>query len=70
MNEDENGITPANVTAMTMDRVGRDWQVVIEQGNGNVIKMFELTEMERVQLAFMLGSEPGTYHVSFMDVTR
>lgn len=74
MNEDERGITPANVTAITIDRPGRDWRVIIEQGNGAVIKMFELTEMERVQLGIMLDSEPGTppliEHVGFVDFDR
>jgi hypothetical protein len=74
MNEDERGITPANVTSITVDRPGRDWRVIIEQGNGAVIKMFELTEMERVQLGLMLDSEPGTPpladRVSFVDFWR
>ena len=59
MNEDERGITPPDVTSITIDRPGRDWRVIIEQGNGDVIKMFELTEMERVQLATMICTDPG-----------
>ena len=74
MNEDERGITPADVTAITIDRPGRDWRVIIEQGNGDVIKVLELTEMERIQLGLMLDSEPGkpplTDRVSFVDFTR
>lgn len=80
MNEDERGITPADVTAITVEPLGepgiqsRSWRVVIEQGNGDVIKMFELTEMERIQLAAMLCSEPGTPplldHVGFVDFSR
>jgi hypothetical protein len=74
MNEDERGITPANVTAITIDRPGRDWQVIIEQGNGDVIKMFELTEMERVQLATMICTDPGEPPlidgISFVDFDR
>ena len=39
MNEDERGITPADVTSITVDRPGRDWRVIIEQGNGDVIAL-------------------------------
>jgi len=72
MNEDERGITPADVTAITVEPLaGGDWRVIIEQGNGDVIKMVDLTEMERVQLGLMLDSDPGmpplTGHVSFVD---
>jgi hypothetical protein len=73
VNEDEHGITPPNVTAITIDRPGRDWRVIIEQGNGDVIKMFELTEMERVQLGFMLPLPALADHVGFVgfvDFTR
>ena len=71
MNEDEHGITPANVTAITVDCPGRDYRVIIEQGNGNVIKMLELTDGERVQLAFMLESaQASPLHVSFVDFSR
>ena len=74
MNEDEGGITPANVTSITIDRPGRDWRVIIEQGKGDVIKMFELTEMERIQLGLMLDSDPGKPllmgSVSFVDFDR
>ena len=74
MNEDEWGITPADVTSITVDRPGRDWRVIIEQGNGDVIKLFELTEMERVQLAAMICTDPGTPvvldSVSFVDFGR
>ena len=74
VNEDERGITPAGETSITIDRPGRDWRVIIEQGNGDVIKMFDLTEMERMQLAAMLGTEPlvqpSLNHVSFVDFTR
>ena len=74
MNEDEHGITPPDVTAMTLER--RDeggWLVTIEQGNGDVIKTVELTEMERVQLGLMLSyASPLSYpaHVSFVDLDR
>lgn len=75
MNEDDRGITPPDVTAMTAELLdGGYWRIIIEQGNGDVIKMFELTEMERLQLGFMLGAGPGqppsAEHVSFVDWTR
>ena len=73
MNEDEHGITPADVTAISLDRNGDLWRVVIEQGNGDVVKTLELTEMERIQLALMLGYEPGAVafeHCSFLDPFR
>lgn len=67
MNEDERGITPADVTAITLEKLdGGDWRVVIEQGNGVVVKMFELTDMERIQLAMMLENV-SLAHVSFVD---
>lgn len=73
MNEDEHGITPPEVTAMSIERRGPLWWVIIEQGNGDVIKEIELTELERLQLSAMLGMEPGRpshEHVGFADVTR
>ncbi len=74
MNEDEQGITPPNVTAMTIDRKGGGWWIIIEQGNGDVLKEIELTEMERVQLACLLDfgwkADPGAQHMSFVDYSR
>ncbi len=76
MNEDERGITPAGVTSMTIERDpgnDRGWWVIIEQGNGDLIKDIKLTELERLQLATLLGSEPGkpgADSVSFTDFTR
>ena len=74
MNEDERGITPADVTAITVDRPGRNYRVIIERGNGDRIQMFELTEMERAQLAGMFAADPGSpasvVGVSFMDISR
>lgn len=74
MNEDERGITPPNVTAMTVEAVGGDWRVTIEQGDGDVIKLLDLTEMERVQLASLLdfdyNTTPCAPHLSFVDFTR
>jgi len=72
MNEDEHGITPPNVTAMTMAPCSEGWSVTIEQGNGDVIKTIELTPMERVQLGMMLETDAHTAResVSFVDFTR
>lgn len=72
MNEDERGITPANVTAMTIESRSGEWWVVIEQGNGDVIKEITLTDMERIQLAMMLGEidGPAADRVSFTDYRR
>jgi hypothetical protein len=76
VNEDERGITPADVTAITLEPLdgGKNWRVTIEQGNGDVIKTFDLTEMERIQLGLMLDSDPGkppfVGHVSFLDFSR
>jgi hypothetical protein len=74
VNEDERGITPANSTAITLDRRNGRWWVIIEQGNGDLIKDIELTEMERVQLAAMLCTEPlqppSLTHVGFLDFDR
>lgn len=73
MNEDERGITPPNVTAMTLQAHEAGWEVVIEQGNGDVIKTIGLTSMERVQLACLLEGAPGAgsaVHLKFVDFTR
>lgn len=74
VNEDEHGITPPNETSMTVEPAGDgNWRVTIEQGNGDVIKTLDLTEMERLQLAFMLGDKMGAVaypHCSFTDVFR
>jgi hypothetical protein len=74
MNEDERGITPANVTAVTVAPLdGGGWDVTIEQGNGDVIKTLQLTDWERIQLAFMLaapGIDKNGVHMSFVDLGR
>jgi len=74
VNEDEHGITPPNVTAMTIEPQGGDWLITVEQGNGDVIKQVSLTEMERLQLASLLefdyNTPPCTQHLSFVDFTR
>lgn len=74
VNEDERSITPADVTAITVEPRGTGWLVTVEQGNGAAVKQIELTEMERVQLGCMLDSEPGKpplmASVSFVDFTR
>lgn len=68
MNEDEHGITPANVTSMTLEQDGPGWLVTIEQGNGNVVKTLDLTYMERAQLGMLLDGPME--HVEFVDHTR
>ena len=73
MNEDDRGITPPGVTAITVESRSPGWLVTIEQGNGDVIKTLDLTELERLQLAAMLGFEPGTVRIGsleFVDVSR
>ena len=69
MNEDEHGITPPDVTAMTLEVDGPGWLVTIEQGNGDVIKTLHLTPLERAQLGMML-SGGLVRHVEFADHTR
>lgn len=68
MNEDARGITPANVTSMTVEQDGTIWRVTIEQGNGDVIKTLDLTYMERAQLGMLLDGPMR--HVEFVDHTR
>jgi hypothetical protein len=82
VNEDEHGITPPNVTAMTLEPKDGGWLVTIEQGNGDVIKTLELTDWERAQLACLLdtpavecaaprsSSGGGAVHVEFVDFGR
>ena len=73
MNEDERGITPADVTAISIQLTDNLWWVIIEQGNGDVIKEIKLTELEPLQLSAMLGPLPGAVvldSVEFVDVTR
>jgi hypothetical protein len=75
MNEDANGITPADVTAITIEHqtVPGETYVVIERGNGDLIQDFHLTPMERMTLAGALelaAEHPGTTHYDFVDVTR
>jgi hypothetical protein len=67
--ENGHGITPANVTAMTLERRGPSWLVTIEQGNGDVIKTLELTDLERLQLGLLLDGY-SVRHVEFVDFTR
>jgi hypothetical protein len=74
MNEDERGITPASTTAITVEPWRGGWLVTIEQGNGDVVKTIELTEMERIQLGMMLDSDLGKPplldRVGFLDIYR
>ena len=70
MNEDEHGITPPNVTAMTIQKDDAGlWWVTIEQGNGDLIKEIRLTDMERYALTSILEFD-GIEHIDFVDVTR
>jgi hypothetical protein len=69
MNEDERGITPPDVTAMTLEPRDLNWLVIIEQGNGDVVKTIELTDMERMRLGRLLET-PAVGHVEFADPTR
>ena len=74
MNEDERGVTPPDVTAMSVEYRDGLWWVIVEQGNGDLIKEIELTDMERAQLACLLetgdGNRPRVRHVEFVDVSR
>ena len=73
MNEDEQGITPANVTAMTVEPRDDGWMVVVERGNALSVQVLTLTGMEREQLACLLEMSKNTpYAVSceFVDVLR
>lgn len=74
MNEDERGITPPDVTAMSIEAVGDSWMVIIEQGNGDLVKTIELTDMERLQLLLVLdfdpSGDPSVHDVSFVDFDR
>ena len=55
MNEDERGITPPDVTAMTVEATG-DFTVLItvERGNGNSVQTMKLSTMEWQMLAGLL----------------
>ena len=82
MNEDERGITPPDVTAITIERkdgkpvtlAGGAWLVTIEQGNGDVIKTVELTEAERLYLVTVIDfpslAGPVVSHCGFVDFSR
>jgi len=71
MNEDARGITPANVTAMTLERNGPGWLVTVERGNGDSIQTMNLTLLEGAQLGMMLsGGNWAPLHVDFVDHTR
>ena len=71
MNEDERGITPANVTAMTLEKDGTLWRLTVERGNGDSIQTMSLTLMEGAQLGMMLsGGNWAPLNVEFVDHTR
>ena len=68
MNEDAHGITPANVTAMTLEKTGFGWRATIERGNGAFVQTLNLSDWERAQLGMLLDSKMG--HVEFVDLSR
>jgi hypothetical protein len=71
MNEDEHGVTPAKVTAITVEAVkDPGWLVTIERGNGGDVQLVRLTDLERVQLAGMMENPAGLIHAEFVDVSR
>jgi hypothetical protein len=76
VNEDERGITPANVTAMTVEAID-DYsaRAVVERGNGDSIQLIELTTQEWWALSCMLemfAHTSGHVHQEFvqMQVSR
>lgn len=69
MNEDARGITPPNVTAMTVEPHGPGYIVIIEQGNGDLIKTLELTHHERALLGTLLEGSM-LRHIEFVDLSR
>jgi hypothetical protein len=76
VNEDEHGITPANVTAMTVEAIDdHSARIVVERGNGDSIQLIELTTQERWTLSFLLEMfthTSGHVHQEFvqMQVSR
>ena len=55
MNEDERGITPADVTAMTVEASGDFTALItVERGNGVSIQTMKLSNMECQMLAGLL----------------
>ena len=71
MNEDERGITPANVTSMTVQQLSPDGQVgiTIERGNGDSVQTMQLSVQERLSLTGLLQMPIGdTIHLSFVEL--
>ena len=62
-------ITPADETAMTIERQGSGWFITIEQGNGDVIRTLKLTEKEYGVLGFM-ATQKWPQTVTFRDPGR
>jgi hypothetical protein len=75
VNEDARGITPSNVTAMTLEALpGYCARVVVERGNGDSIQDIDLSFQEWRTLAGMLKSygaclQPAI-HIEFVEVGR
>lgn len=71
MLEDERGITPPAVTAMTLEPRQGGYLLTVERGNGDVVHALELSSMERAQLGHLLvGGMSAPVSISFVDVTR
>jgi len=73
MNEDERGVTPANVTAMTVEAIDdHSARIVVERGNGDSIQLIELTTQEWWSLSCMLEIFASTtgeaVHQDFVQV--
>ena len=70
MNEDERGITPANVTAMTIQPHGDFWEVVIEQGTQPVAVLRAPEPVRRTSsecIALAKAHEDETGKAPFVD---
>lgn len=66
-------MTPADVTAISVNRDDDGlWWIIVEQGNGDVIKDIKLTDMERMQLACMIDPclPSRETDVCFVDLDR
>lgn len=62
-------MTPADQTAMTVEKRPGGWLVTVEQGNGDKIQTLELTSRERDFLGLMM-SRGWPASVTFRDTER
>lgn len=62
-------ITPADQTAMTIERRDGGWLITVEQGNGDVIKTMTLTGQEYQYLGYMTG-RGWPHRLTFRDCAR